>query len=429
MAACRFCTVLALVLLVSGVQAQNEPKQRTKTVRELGKGGSEAIEKIEPYLSDPDLDVRLEAVKAIVQIDTQRSLDPLIKAASDNDAEVQLRATDGLVNFYLPGYFKSGFSATIQRAGTAIKGRFTDTNDQIIDGYVQVRPEVIVALGRLARGGANMDVRANAARSLGILRGRQAVPDLADALRSKDSRLIYESLIALQKIRDDSAGPQVRFLLRDLDEKIQTSAIETEGLLHDRGASTDLRDVLDRARNAKIKRTALTALAQIADPQLHGVFLAYLNNKDEPLRAAAAEGLGRSRNVEDHDTLQSAYTNEGKTEPRLALAFALVELGDRDMSEFAPLRYLVNQLNSGTYRNVARAYLIELAREAATRQALYTALQGPIVTKDEKTGLAQVLGPSGGRDSVPYLETLSKDADADVAREGLRALRNLNARL
>ena len=53
----------------------------------------------------------------------------------------------------------------------------------------------------------------------------------------------------------------------------------------------------------------------------------------------------------------------------------------------------------------------------------------PIVTKDEKTGLAQVLAQSGGRDSVPYLETLSKDGDPDVAREGLRGLRNLNARL
>ena len=30
---------------------------------------------------------------------------------------------------------------------------------------------------------------------------------------------------------------------------------------------------------------------------------------------------------------------------------------------------------------------------------------------------------------IPYLETLSKDTDPEVAQEGLRALRNLNARL
>jgi len=415
-------------MLAAGA-AQNDSKQRAKVVRELGKGGSESIEKIEPYLSDPELDVRLEAVKAIVQIGTQRSLDALIKATSDNDAEIQIRAVEGLVNFYLPGYVKSGFGATIQRAGTAIKGHFTDTNDQIIDAYIQARPEVILAIGRVVRGGSSMDARADAARALGVLRGRQAVPDLTEALRSKDSQLIYESLIALQKIRDESAGPKIRFLLRDLDERVQSTAIETEGLLQDRGALNDLRDVLDRTRSGKIKRVALTALAQIPDPQLHGVFVTYLENKDEGLRQAAAEGLGRLRDAGDQGTVQNAFTNENKTGARLSLAFALVEFGNRDMSEFAPLRYLVNQLNSSGNRNVARAYLIELARDAATRQALYSALQGQIVTKDEKTGLAQILSQSGGRDSVPYLETLSKDGDSDVAREGLRALRNVNARL
>jgi HEAT repeat protein len=424
----RVSAILSLALLVP-LCAQDDPKQRAKIVRDLGKGGSEAIEKITPYLSDPDLDVRLEAVKAIVQIGTQRSLDPLIKASSDNDAEMQIRAVDGLVNFYLPGYVKTGLYANVQRAGNAIRNRFSDTNDQIIEPFIQVRPEVILAIGRIVRGGASIDARTDAARAAGILRGREAVPDLAEALRYKNSQLIYESLIALQKIRDPSAGPQIRFLLRDLDDKIQSTAIETEGLLVDRGATNDLRDVLDRARNVRIKRMALTALAQMADPQLHGVFTSYLENKEEGLRIAAAEGLGRLRDPGDLPASQNAFSNENKPGPRLALAFALVALGNRDMSEFAPLRYVVNQLNSASYRNTARAYLIELARDQPTRQALYSGLQGPIVTKEEKIGLAQVLAQSGGPDSVRYLEILSKDGDPDVAREGLRGLRNLNARL
>jgi HEAT repeat protein len=167
----------------------------------------------------------------------------------------------------------------------------------------------------------------------------------------------------------------------------------------------------------------------MADPQLHGIFMSYLENKDDALRVAAAEGLGRLRDPGDQATLQGAFTNEMKPGPRLALAFALVNLGNRDMTEFAPLRYMVNQLNSSALRNSARAYLIEVTRDQPTRQALYAALQGPIVTKEEKTGLAQVLSQSGGSDSVPYLQTLSKDGDQDVAREGLRALRNLNSRL
>src|SRR5260370_2626077 len=93
-----------LALAGVGAVAQDTPKQRVKIVHELGKGGSEAIPKIEPYLADPVLDVRVEAVKALVDIGTQRRLDPLLHAAADNNAEMQIRATDGLLNFYLPGY-------------------------------------------------------------------------------------------------------------------------------------------------------------------------------------------------------------------------------------------------------------------------------------------------------------------------------------
>ena len=81
------------------------------------------------------------------------------------------------------------------------------------------------------------------------------------------------------------------------------------------------------------------------------------------------------------------------------------------------------------YRGVARAYLTELARVPEVRQALYPTLKEPGVTKDEKTGLAQVLAASGGQDAVGPLEALSQDTDAEVSQEGLRAVKNLRARL
>jgi len=425
------CWAAASLLLAAGalLHAQDDPKQRAKIVRELSKGSSDAIPKIEPYLSDPVLDVRLEAVKAIAYIGTQRSLDPLIKALNDNDPEIQIRATDALVNFYLPGYAKTGLGASFQRIGNSIKSKFTDTNDQVIDAFVQVRPEVVRALGRVARSGANMDARANAARAVGILRGREAIPDLAEALRSKNSRVIYESLVAFQKIRDPAAGPHVAFLLRDLDEKVQIAAIETTGLLANRGALNDLRDILDRTKKMSVKRAALTAMAQMPDPQLHGVYIARLADKDEGLREAAAEGIARIKNPDDRPKVESAFSLEKKTGPRLSLAFAIASLGKRDMGELDPLRYLVNNLNSAAYRGVSRAYLTELARDPEDRKALYPALTEPTATKEEKTGLAQVLSVSGGQDSIAPLEALSKDSPPEVSEEATRALRNVRARL
>src|SRR5438552_6511309 len=124
----RFLTsVIAFVALSVSAQETLRPKD----VRNLAKQGSSALPRLQGLLRNPDLDIRLEAVKAIIEVGTPGSLAPLIQACAGNDPEVQIRATDGLVNFYLPGYVKMGFGASVKRVGSSIKGKFTDTNDQV----------------------------------------------------------------------------------------------------------------------------------------------------------------------------------------------------------------------------------------------------------------------------------------------------------
>ncbi|HWB84562.1 MAG TPA: HEAT repeat domain-containing protein [Bryobacteraceae bacterium] len=415
---------LLSVVAVASLAAQDV---RPKDVRDIAKAGSSALPKLQDLLKNPDVDVRVEAVKQITDIGTQRSLDPLIQATHDNDPEVQIRATDGLVNFYLPGYVQTGFSASLRRVGTSIKGKFTDTNDQVIDPFITVRPDVIAALGALARGGSSMDARANAARAIGVLRGKAAVPDLIEAIRSKNTEVIYESLVALQKIRDESAAPQITFLLRDFDQGVQIAAIETTGLLGNKSAVPDLIGVLNSTKDSKVRRAALTSIAMLPVESSRSIYTRYLHDKDDKMRAAAAEGFARLHNPADLPMIQKAWQEEGKSAPRLALAFAEVMLGNTERSEFSPLQILVNNLNSAAYNGVAYAYMVELAREERVRQALYPMIAG--ATKDEKIGLARVLARSGDKESVPYLQKLSNDSDSDVAQEGLRSLRSLQARL
>jgi HEAT repeat protein len=400
---------------------------RPKDVREIGKGGSSALPRLQELLKNSSTDVRVEAVKQITSIGGLASLDALIVATRDNDPEVQIQATDGLVNFYLPGYVQSGFGASLRRVGTSIKGHFTDTNDQVIDPYITVRPDVVAAIGSLVRGGASLDVRANAARAAGILRGKQAVPDLIDALRTKDTSVIYESLIALQKIRDESAGPRMAFLLRDLDPKVQIAAMETTGLLRNREAVPDLIDALNRAKDAKVRRAALGSLAMIPDEKSRPLFAQYLKDKDDRMRAAAAEGFARLRNPADLPVVEQAWKDESKGQARISMAFAMVALGRKEAGELTPLQYLINNLNSNAYKGEAQPFLTELARDPGVRASLYPAIDKG--TKDEKIGLARVLARSGDKASVPYLEKLSRDPDPEVAKEGLTAMRNLQARM
>jgi HEAT repeat protein len=400
---------------------------KPKDVREAAKAGSTAIPKMEEYLKNPATEIRAEAVKQLTGIGTARSLDPLMQATRDNDPEIQMLATDGLVNFYSPGYVKTGIGGSLQRVGTSIKGKFTDTNDLVIDAYVAVRPEVISAIARLATGGSNMESRANAAHALGILRGKAAVSELIAAVHSKDTDVIYESLVALQKIRDESAGPGIAFRLHDLDPKVQIAAIQTTGVLLNKAAVPDLIDVFNRTHDAKVKREALTAIAMLPEETSRTFYAQYLHDKDDRLRAAAAEGYARLRNPVDVPLIEKAWQEETKPAPRLSLAFARVMSGKTELSEFSPLQYLINNLNSAAYNGVAFPFLVELARDPAVRQALYAPLG--TATKDEKIGLARVLARSGDSGSLAALDKLSKDTDPAVAQEGLRALRSLQSRM
>ncbi len=393
----------------------------------MAKQGPSAIPAVARYLNSAALDTRIETVKQLIALGGKDTIDPLIQATRDADPEMQIRATDGLVNYYLPGYIRQGLGSSLVRAGNSVKARFNDTNDQVVDGFVMVRPEVIAALGRLARSGSSMEARANGCRAIGILRGQAALPDLVEALRSKDNTVMYESLVAMQKIRDPEAGPKVAYLVRDLDDRVQTTAIETAGLLRATDALPALRSVVASPRNNKAARAALDAIAMMPELEDHDLLTRQLSQKDDKQRASAAEGLGRLGNTADAPELEKLWREEEKMLPRLGSAFALVMQERFEVTETSPFRYLVNTLNSASYREVAYAYLVEAARRPAVLQALYEPMgQG---TRDEKIYLARTLAASGDQSSIPLLDKASRDTDQEVAKEGLRALRSLKARL
>jgi len=337
----------------------------------------------------------------------------------------QLAVYDAVVA--IKGGYEPYGNAIQAPAGASVKAKFSDSNDQMIDAYVMVRPDVIQALGLLVRGGSSLDSRANACRALGILRGGAALPELVDALRSKENNIMYESLAAIEKIRDPSAGPKITFLLRDLDDRVQMTAIETAGVLRSTDALPTLRNIVASPRNTKAERSAMASIAMMPEAQDRDLFLRYLNSKDEKLRASSAEGIGRIGNRADEPAIEKAWHDEEKMSPRLAAAFAVVMEGRLDLGEDGAFRYLINNLNSAAWHETAYAYLAEAALRKPVLEALYTQLDSG--TRDEKIYLSRVLSVSGDAASVPYLEKTSRDNDAEVAKEGLRALRSLRARL
>lgn len=423
----RLALLLTVPLGLLWAQDEAELKHKQKAAREAAKLGKDGLAQLAPLLEDADALVRVEAVKALVEIGTQYSLDPLVRAARDNDAEVQIRAVEGIVNFYLPGYAQSGISGSLRRAGNRVMGKFTDTNTQVVESYVVPRADAIEVIARLASGGSSMESRAAAARAAGVLRGRAAVDSLLEGLRTKDDRLMYESLVALQKIREERTAARVLFLFNDPNERVRIAAIELTGMLRAAEAVRDLRRTVEQGQTIKTRRAALGALAMIPDAAHRELYRQMLADKDEGIRAGAAEGLARIRDQADQEALSTALTAEKKTGARLSICFALAMLGALEVGETAPLRYMVDNLNSRSYRGVAEPFLSEIARSREGRAALYPLLQTG--SKNEKGGLARALAASGAADAVEPLDALTKDADTEVAAEAIRALRNLKARL
>ena len=208
---------------------------------------------------------------------------------------------------------------------------------------------------------------------------------------------------------------------------MQIAAIETTGLLRNREALPALVGVLTSARSNKVRRAALTAIAMLPDGTSRPLYQKYLTDKDEGLRAAAAEGFGRLQNKSDLPLMEKTFASEQKRTAQLSDAFALVLLGKTATGGLNPLQFLIDSLNSASWRGVARAFLVEVARDASVRRSLEQALQNG--NKGEKIELAQILAVSGDKNTVPFLDALSRDSDTEVAQAGLNASRSLKARL
>jgi HEAT repeat protein len=400
-----------------------DQKATIQQIRELGKHDNSVLPTLTPYLSNGDPEIRLEAVKAIVKIGSMRSLDPLVKATHDNDSEIQIRAIDGIVNAYEPGYVAGGsLTGVLTKGIRQVKAIFSQRNDQVVDPDVKIRPDVAEAIADRVSNGSDVDVKSDAALAAGILRDSAAVPALEQALHAKDSDLIFECLIALQKIKDPSAGASVQFLARDLDDRVQSTALETLGVLRSAVSAPDIRGAFKTARNLRIQRAAMEALAMLGLPEDRPLFQQYAATQDAEVRVAALEGLGRVREPEDTPKLEAAF-NEANTDWRvhMAAAFALVSEGSVSTEVLSPLSYLLEGLGLKARASVASAYLTELARRQDVRDALAKIM--PEAMKDQKIAVLNVLSSTGSADAAKTIESYTGDRDRDVAYAASKALR------
>ena len=400
-----------------------KPRVRARAVRSVGESeqGFRHVDRIAPFLEDGSEAVRTEVVVALIKIRTVDALQLLVRAATNSSSRVQSLAVDGLVDFYSPGYVKVGTLASISTYGSTLRARFSNPSPLTVSSYVNVNPDVVRAIGLVVREGASDVARANAARAIGVLLARDALDDLLVGVRSRNSMLILESVLAIKKLQEMSAGPEIVFLLDDPDPAIREAVIQTLGQLRTPEAVPGLVGVVTGNERIRLRVQALIALAKIPDNGQRELFLRYMVDDDKGIRAAAAEGVGRVADPRDERLIEHHFQLERSASVKLSLAFAGVYLGN-----YVRLNELVEGLNSRVHRLEARPFLVEVSRNEEVLTRLYVPLSTGTVP--QRRHLAFVLSQSGNEASVPHLENLANDANGAVANAAIEALKVLRSR-
>jgi len=191
----------------------------------------------------------------------------------------------------------------------------------------QVLPRLIVLLKD-----RNSEMRRTAAQSLGKIARKEAVQALVEALRDPDAGVRRTAAWALGMIGEDAVGsdrsPLVS-LLFDHDPGVREAAAMALGLTGDTHAGIEL--LLERlqepATPADVKRLAAASLGGMEARTAVPVLMKLLADRDARVRRWAVAALGEIADPETVVPLSKVLTNDPDPGVRIEAAFRLGKFG------------------------------------------------------------------------------------------------------
>ncbi|MBI3652864.1 MAG: HEAT repeat domain-containing protein [Acidobacteria bacterium] len=374
-------------------------------------------------------EVRAEAMKSLGLIKDISALPDMLDGLKDGQKEVRGITVRSLVALYTEHDIDF---ITNQRKGWNRLNPFIDTDDhEIIEPYINVEPSIVSALGDTARSDLDREVRISAIRALGVLRGRAAIPSLADALNA-DQNVRIDAIRTFIKIGDPESGRFLVPFFRDSDEKIRNQAMFATGYLKYRGAVQPLLSVYGRGPETRgamqnVKnvfspitprdRAALAALAMIGDDRAEQVFLENLTDKNAERRQYAVEGLARIGDQKYADQISRLLLTEKNNDAKLAEQWALYKLGQREQ-----IRFIVPKLYSGQDEQ-AYGYLMEI--NSVTDLYPYARSSNLEVRRK----VIEILGKIGDKSTIAELQPVATSSSAETADMATVAIKRIEWRI
>jgi HEAT repeat protein len=348
----------------------------------------EAIMPIAPLLNDPVDAIQLEAIAAELSFFTADDVSPRKRVAF-----VFEKRSAG----HAAAAFEAGPLLALPRPAPpeVIRGLLQAVDDE----HARVRIESIYALGVIGRPPFPAEfeaplvkvldhydphVRAAAASVIGRLQVRSAADALIRAINDSNAPVRYASMRALGRLREEHA----------------VKALTDQLAFYGRGEGA---------------WAALDALARIAHVSSVPLFKQRLTDKDQYLRRAAAEGLGRSGDSSAIEALEVGVGTDASEMVRAAMAFALQKAGRNSVARLA------DSMDSSSMAPQIAEYFIELGPSIVP--ALVSHLQDP--DPAIRGNVALVLGAIGGDGALAALQPLIQDRDREVAKAATRAIERI----
>ena len=370
-----------------------DPRARMESLKLLGESRYfEAVLPIAPLVNDPVDAIQLEAIGTELSFWTVQD----IRARKRVAFIVETRSGAGRAE----NVFNAGPIAVLPRPAPAelVDGLLKAVDDE----NPKVRIEAIYALGSIAQEPL----------------GAEQTKLLIKALDHYDPAIRAAAARVIGRLRVTAASTDLIKTVNDSQQPVRFAAMRALGDIKERTAITALTEQLEHYRKGEGAWSALDALAKIGDPSSVPHFQSRLTDRDEYIRRAAAEGLGRAGDTSQIAAFEAGVAKDSSETVRAAMAFALVKLG----RDYTP--HLLTFLGDDKVVSQVGDYLIELG--PSTAEELVKRLGDPDGTV--RANAALILGAVGTRDHLVPLQRLAQDRDTDVRRAVERAIERITLR-